>query len=100
MISLISPIWRYYPLFYNVTTPTPPFFFRFRFVLLDSGFKHVAPATYHPRLLQLKGKKNVVASEVKICIDSLNDGDSFIYDAGLAVYGYLVLLVIIFIIII
>ena len=54
----------------------------------------MAPATYHPRLLQLKGKKNVVASEVKICIDSLNDGDSFIYDAGLAVYGYLVFLVI------
>jgi len=53
---------------------------------VDTGFKHVEAKEYKPRLLHLKGKKNVVVREVNFSIDSLNAGDVFIIDAGLDIY--------------
>jgi len=48
-----------------------------------SGFTHVEPTKYAPRLLQLKGKKNVRLREVPLTLDSVNGGDVFILDLGL-----------------
>jgi len=53
---------------------------------VDTGFKHVEAKEYKPRLLHLKGKKNVVVREVDFSISSLNSGDVFIIDAGLDIY--------------
>jgi len=53
---------------------------------VDSGFNKVEPAKYTPRLLQLKGKKDIRVTEVKKAVGSLNDGDSFLLDAGLKLY--------------
>ena len=39
-----------------------------------------------PRLLHIKGTKNVVVRELPIHISSLNSGDVFILDAGLTLY--------------
>lgn len=49
-----------------------------------SGFNHVKPKEYKPRLLQMKGKnqKNVHVSEVPSELNSLNDGDVFLLDMG------------------
>jgi len=52
---------------------------------VDSGFKHVEPEKYRPRLLHLKGKKRVRTMEVPIGVASLNSGDVFILDMGLKV---------------
>jgi len=50
---------------------------------VESGFNKVKPESYTPRLLHIKGKKNVRVTEVPIHVDSLNEGDVFILDAGL-----------------
>lgn len=50
---------------------------------VDSGFRKVEPKEYKPRLLHVKGKKNVIVREVPIAHESLNSGDVFILDAGL-----------------
>lgn len=50
---------------------------------VESGFNHVTPEEYRPRLLKLKGKKPTVVSEVPMERDSLNSGDCFILDLGL-----------------
>jgi gelsolin len=55
---------------------------------VDSGFKHVAPEKYNPRLLHLKGKKKVRVTQVDMTHQSLNSGDVFILDAGLQVYQW------------
>jgi len=55
---------------------------------IDTGFKHVKPEEYKPRLLHFKGKKNVRVSEVPLTRDSLNSGDVFILDAGLTIYQW------------
>jgi len=50
---------------------------------IDSGFFHVVPETYPPRLLQVKGCfKHVHTRQVPLTFDSLNDGDVFILDTG------------------
>lgn len=55
----------------------------------DSGFHHVAPESYRPRLLQVRGsKENVSAKERNLSKDSLNSGDVFILDLGLNVYQW------------
>lgn len=52
-----------------------------------SGFNHVQPETYQPRLLHVKGtSKTVRASQVALTRDSLNDGDTFVLDAGLSIW--------------
>uniref|UniRef100_A0A8B9MJT5 Villin-1 n=1 Tax=Accipiter nisus TaxID=211598 RepID=A0A8B9MJT5_9AVES len=48
-----------------------------------SGLKHVDTNTYNvQRLLHVKGKKNVVASEVEMSWKSFNQGDVFLLDLG------------------
>jgi gelsolin len=55
---------------------------------VDSGFKHVEPEKYKPRLLHLKGKKKVRVTEVELSFKSLNSGDVFVLDAGLNIYQW------------
>jgi gelsolin len=47
-----------------------------------SGFNHVKPKEYRPRLLQMKGRKTVHVTEVPTAVGSLNDGDVFLLDLG------------------
>jgi gelsolin len=49
---------------------------------VDSGFNHVKPKEYRPRLLQMKGRKNVRVTEVPMQVGSLNNGDVFLMDLG------------------
>jgi hypothetical protein len=55
---------------------------------IDSGFNHVKPHEYKPRLLHMKGQKQVRVMEVPLAAKSLNDGDVFILDAGLEIYQW------------
>jgi len=55
---------------------------------IDSGFKHAEPDKYVPRLLHLKGRKNIRVTQVKMERDSLNSEDVFILDAGLKIYQF------------
>jgi len=55
---------------------------------VDSGFKHVKPEEYKPRLLHLKGKKKVRVTEVDLSFKSLNSGDVFLLDNGLIIYQW------------
>jgi len=55
---------------------------------VDSGFKHVEPEKYEPRLLHLKGKKKVRTMQVDKNHASLNSGDVFIFDNGLEVFKW------------
>ncbi|XP_043832480.1 villin-like protein [Dromiciops gliroides] len=48
-----------------------------------SGFKHLETNMYNiQRLLHIKGKKPVSATEVDLCWDSFNKGDVFLLDLG------------------
>jgi gelsolin len=57
---------------------------------VESGFNHVTPTEYCPRMLHLsapvkiqgKPAPNVCVREVRASIDSMNSGDVFIYDSG------------------
>jgi gelsolin len=53
-----------------------------------SGFNKVTPKEYKPRLLHLKGRKNIRIEEVPLKAESLNEGDVFILDAGLDIYQW------------
>jgi len=56
---------------------------------VESGFNHVEPESYQPRLLQIKGiRKNIRSRQVSLSCDSLNSGDVFILDNGLTVYQW------------
>eukprot|EP00178_Gracilaria_changii_P017594 TRINITY_DN5017_c0_g1_i2.p1 TRINITY_DN5017_c0_g1~~TRINITY_DN5017_c0_g1_i2.p1 ORF type:complete len:398 (+),score=106.42 TRINITY_DN5017_c0_g1_i2:14-1207(+) len=55
---------------------------------VDSGFNHVKPTEYKPRLFQMKGKKHVSVNEVPLELGSLNQGDVFVLDNGLMVYQW------------
>jgi len=55
---------------------------------IESGFHHVGPEAYQPRLLQFKGRKDTHVSEVPLARDSLNSGDVFILDDGLTLYQW------------
>jgi len=57
---------------------------------IDSGFHHVKPEEYKPRLLHIRGqKKHILVTEVPLSHSSLNSGDSFVLDAGLNIYTWL-----------
>jgi len=56
---------------------------------VESGFHHVKPEEYKPRLLQIKGKKKVRVSQVPLSRDSLNQGDIFILDSGTKIYTWI-----------
>lgn len=53
---------------------------------VDSGFRHVEPTTYEPRLLLVKGKRYPRVFEVPVKAESLNEGDTFILDLGMKLY--------------
>ena len=53
---------------------------------VESGFKHVEPETYEPKLLQVKGKRYPRVFTVPLTTDSLNEGDVFILDLGMKLY--------------
>jgi gelsolin len=55
---------------------------------VDTGFKHVEPEKYNPRLLHLKGKKRVRVAQVEMSPNSLNSGDVFVLDKGLEIYQF------------
>jgi len=55
---------------------------------VDSGFKHVKPEEYKPRLLHLKGKRKIRVTQVDLDRGSLNSGDVFILDNGLTIYQW------------
>jgi len=55
---------------------------------VESGFNHVKPETFEPRLLWLKGKKNVRTVTIDMKLSNLNSGDVFILDAGLMLYQF------------
>eukprot|EP00742_Colponemidia_sp_Colp-10_P001498 GILJ01001608.1.p1 GENE.GILJ01001608.1~~GILJ01001608.1.p1 ORF type:complete len:830 (-),score=172.89 GILJ01001608.1:131-2620(-) len=47
-----------------------------------SGFRHVDRDSYEPRLLWIKGRRNVRIQTVPTACSSLNDGDVFVLDLG------------------
>jgi len=53
-----------------------------------TGFHHVTATQYKPRLMWLKGRKNVRCVEVPMSGKSLNSGDVFVLDAGLTAYQW------------
>jgi len=53
---------------------------------VESGFRHVKPTEYKPRLLHIKGKKKIRVREVPLTRESVNSGDVFILDAGLKIF--------------
>jgi gelsolin len=55
---------------------------------VDSGFKHVEPEKYNPRLLHIKGKRKVRVTQVDLTSKSLNSGDTFILDGGLKIFQW------------
>jgi len=55
---------------------------------VESGFNHVKPEEFKPRLLHLKGKKKVRVTQVDMTRDSLNSGDVFILDNGLQIFQW------------
>jgi gelsolin len=56
---------------------------------VESGFNHVKPEEYKPRLMHVKGnKKGVRVSEVACSAASLNQGDVFILDCGMMIYQW------------
>jgi len=55
---------------------------------VDTGFRHVEPTKYKPRLLHIKGKKKVRVTEVDLSHKALNSGDVFILDNGLILYQW------------
>jgi gelsolin len=56
----------------------------------DSGFRHVKPEEYQPRLLHFASvaPRKVELKEVTLSKNSLNSGDVFILDAGLTAYQW------------
>jgi gelsolin len=53
---------------------------------IESGFNHVSPETYSPRLLHLRGTfKSVAVHQVPLEKSSLNSSDVFILDLGLKI---------------
>jgi len=55
---------------------------------MDSGFNHVKPESYVPRLLHMKGSKQIRVTEVPCKWESLNNGDVFLLDAGLDIWQW------------
>ena len=56
---------------------------------VDSGFRHVSPKKYKPRLLHVCGyKKHVQVYQVPLKTESLNNSDSFVLDCGLKIFQF------------
>lgn len=55
----------------------------------DTGFRHVPPECYEPRLLQLVGgRKDVMMKEVGCWKERINSDDVFVLDAGLRILQF------------
>jgi gelsolin len=55
----------------------------------DSGFRHVAPHQYRPRLMHVHGeKKHIVISEIPMCRTRISSDDVYILDLGLTLYQW------------
>jgi len=55
----------------------------------ETGFRHVKPEEYKPRLLHFSGaKKNIVVHEVPLARSRVHSGDVFILDLGLKIYQW------------
>jgi len=56
---------------------------------IESGFNHVKPEEYKPRLLHIKGTMRTSSMrEVACSSESMNSGDCFLYDAGMNIYQF------------
>jgi len=56
---------------------------------VESGFHHVKPEEYQPRLLHVKGfGSNLRVSQTHLTRESMNSGDVFILDKGLVVFQF------------
>lgn len=55
---------------------------------VDSGFRHVEPKSYKPRLLHLKGRKKVSVKAIDMKFSEMNHGDVFVLDKGLEVIAW------------
>jgi gelsolin len=56
---------------------------------VESGFRHVKPEEYKPRLLHVKGSgQNIKVQQTHLSRDALNSGDVFILDKGLRVFQF------------
>lgn len=53
---------------------------------VESGFKKVDRDKYEPRLLHVKGRRNIRVQQTKLSWASLNTGDVFILDLGLDIW--------------
>jgi len=56
---------------------------------IGTGFHHVKPEEYVPKLFHIYGKARIHCEEVKLISDSLNDSDAFVLDGGLKIYIWL-----------
>jgi len=55
----------------------------------DTGFRHVPPECYEPRLLQLVGgRKDVLLKEVGLWKERINSDDVFVLDGGLNIHQF------------
>jgi len=55
---------------------------------VESGFHHVEPEKYQPRLLHFKGKTKIRTTQVDLKRESLNSSDVFVLDLGLKIYQF------------
>jgi gelsolin len=55
---------------------------------VGSGFNHVKPEEYEPRLLEFEGKRHIKVTQVPLTRDSLNSHGVFILDTGLKIYQW------------
>ena len=57
-----------------------------------TGFRHVTPTEYKPRLFQVVGeRKNIDVLEIAMKKGNVNSDDVFIFDLGLDIYQVLFL---------
>lgn len=56
---------------------------------VESGFKKVTRDEYEPRLLHVKGRRNIRVQQTKLSWSSMNSGDVFILDLGLTIWVWI-----------
>lgn len=55
---------------------------------IETGFNIVKPEEYKPRLLHLKGRKNIRVTQVPLKVESLSQDDVYILDTGMIIYQW------------
>ena len=53
---------------------------------MESGFRKVEKDRYEPRLLHVKGRRNIRVQQTRLAWGSMNSGDVFILDLGLKLF--------------